>query len=342
MRLISIALLSLPMLAQMVPPGGPPTLKDVLALTSDQAQKIATLFSDYDSYRRTANTRMQELNSDLRFQFSQPAPDPAQVGADYAEAETIRRGLAAQQTAYRAQVLAILNPAQRTQYQTLLNSVVLQPLLSEASCAFLENSFESSFASFLLGGAPVPTIAFRSGDFVSLTGFLSVALPYVPPAPAPTFCGSSVFPLALREYLNATDAEIAAIAQSSMDYNDLYQRRQNRIGDVQVEIRDETAKDRPDPVELGVRYVELQMISKDLQQQSADFRQRARGALTGDRAAKLKLLDDLVAAQPALSVLQSCDLLVPPPASQSQEGFLGLAPITGNPIGISFASGRVV
>nr|MDQ2901343.1 hypothetical protein [Acidobacteriota bacterium] len=247
--------------------------------------------------------------------------------ADYAEAETIRRGLAAHQAAYRAQVRAILSASQQTQYQTLLNSVVLQPLIGEAGCAFLEYSPSFSFAGFQPGNTTIPTIVVRVGDFSGVP-FVPVVLPYVPPAPAPTFCGSPVFPLALREYLNATDVQIAVIAQASTDYNDIFQRRQNRIADVQVEIRDEAAKEQPDPLELGVRYVELQLISQDLQRQAADLRQKARSALTGDQAAKLKSLDDLIAAQPALRVLQGCDLLVPPPASQGPQGLIGSGQFT--------------
>ncbi|MGI8989875.1 MAG: hypothetical protein ACR2I2_09855 [Bryobacteraceae bacterium] len=334
MRLIWIALLAARLSAQMVPPILPPTLKDVLNLTSDQAQKITASFNGYATYRRTANTRMAELNSDLSFQFSQPAPDPAQIGADYAEAETIRRGLAAQQAAYRTQVLAVLNPSQLMQYRALLNSIALQPLIGEASCAFLEDSGPS----FAIGIFSIPAPTLRIVDFVDIPGFVSVVLPYIPPPPVPTFCGSPLFPLALREYLNATDAEIAAIAQASMDYNDIYQRRQNRIADVQVEIRDESAKEQPDPLQLGVRYIELQLISRDLQREATELRQKARAALTGDQAAKLKSLDDLTAAQPALSVLQGCDLLATPPASQAAPSSI----VTGQFIFDGAASCRVM
>ena len=201
------------------------------SLTSDQVQKVTTLYSDYSTFRAAKNTRMSELNRDLSNQFLQPVLDPAQIGASYVEAEAIRRDLVNRENSYRSQVGATLTQAQQVKYQSLLNSITLQPLLNDAACAFLEDNivnsgilvFGTSPATFLLG---VP---------------VSVTVPYIPPPPGPMFCNSRVFPIDLREYLNPTDAQIAAIVQANPDYNDVYQRRQNRIADVKVEIRDETS-----------------------------------------------------------------------------------------------------
>ena len=329
MRLIPLILLTLPLTAQQFFISGLPSLTEVLSLTTDQAQKISALSTDYDRLRASGNSRMFQLNSDLGSNFLQPSLNAAQIGADYVEAEAIRRDLVAKQASYRAQVRALLTPAQQARYQALLNSITLQPLLSEAGCAFLEDSRSSfGFASVLLGNPSVPTQLVRSGDF-SFTG-IPVFLPYIPPAPGPTFCGSPMFPLALREYLNITDTQVAAIAQASADYNDVNQRRQARIAEVQIEIRDETAKDSPDPVALGVRYVEIQLLSTDLQNQAARLRERARAALTGDQAVRLKTLDDLAAGQFALNTLQGCDLLVVPPGSQGFPITFGV--ITGSPV----------
>ena len=334
MRLIPLILLTLPLTAQQFFISGLPSLTEVLSLTTDQAQKISALLADYDRSRVSGNSRMFQLNSDLASNFAQPSMNAAQIGADYAEAEAIRRDLAAKQASYRAQVRALLTLAQQARYQGVLNSITLQPLLSEAGCAFLEDTRSSfGYTSFLLGAVVAPTQLVRSGDFL-FTG-LPVFLPYIPPAPGPTFCGSPMFPLALREYLNVTDPQVASIAQASADYNDVNQRRQARIAEVQIEIRDETAKAQPDPVALGLRYVEIQLLSTDLQNQAARLRERARAALTGEQAVRLKTLDDLAAGQPALNTLQGCDLLVVPPGSQGFSSTTGyiftVDPLTGNP-----------
>ncbi len=317
MRPLLMFMLAVPLLGQTPAQ----SLKDVFGLTPDQVQKITALYADYDNFRSAENRRIGELNGDLATQFRQPAPDPVQLGADYAEAETIRRDLAAKEASYRAQVRATLTPTQQMQYQALLNSITLQPLLSEAGCAFLEENV--SFLTAATFSIPIPLI--RSGDFSALAGSIAprIILPYVPPPPGPNFCGSPLFPLALREYLNPTDAQVAILVQANADYQDLYQRRQQRIADVQTEIRDENAKVQPDPMALGVRYLEIQLLSNDLQFQATQLRQKARAALTGDQTARLKALDDLAASGLARSVLQNCDLFVPPPGSQdtAQAGF---------------------
>lgn len=332
MRLAATLLLAFPLFAQQSP--SPSSLKDIFNLTPDQVQKISALYADYNSFSSEKNARRNELNRDLANQFRQPALDPVQIGADYAEAESIRRDLAAKEAAYRTQWRASLTPAQQTQYQTLLNGIALQPLLSEAGCAFLEDNL-SSLGQFSFPSGIVSTVGIRGGDFSALLpGFPSVFLPFIPSPPGPDFCGSPVFPLALREYLNPTDTQIAAMVQANADYRDIYQRRQQRIADVQIEIRDENAKERPDPMALGVRYVEIQLLSSDLQSQASQLRQRARTALTGDQAARLKALDDLAASSPALSVLQRCNLLVAPPASQYSSFGVIFDPAPG-PIGLT-------
>ncbi len=317
MRLVPTLLLAFRLFAQPSPP--PSSLKDIFSLMPDQVQKISALFADYNSFASGKNARMLELNRDLANQFGQTALDAVRIGADYAEAESIRRDLAAKEASYRTQWRATLTPAQQMQYQTLLNGITLQPLLSEAGCAFLVDNVSFSFTS----GAPVPTIAVCSGDFSSFAlGFPFILLPDIPSPPRANFCGSPVFPLALREYLNPTDVQVAALVQANADYRDIYERRQQRIADVQTEIRDENAKERPDPMALGVRYVELQLLSRDLQSQANQLRQRARAALTGDQASRLRALEDLAASGPSLSVLQGCGLLVAPPGSQYGSGFV--------------------
>ncbi|MDQ6699722.1 MAG: hypothetical protein M3Z36_06020 [Acidobacteriota bacterium] len=161
--------------------------------------------------------------------------------------------------------------------------------------------------------------------------FAQVGVPFLPP------------PSSLKDIFNLTPDQVQKTSALYADYNsfaseknarmnelnrDLSNQfrqpaldpvrigRQQRIADVQIEIRVETAKERPDPMALGVRYVELQLLSNDLQYQANQVRQRARTALTGDQAARLKALDDLAASAQALNLLLRCNLLVAPTGSQ--------------------------
>src|SRR4030088_3106721 len=81
-------------------------------------------------------------------------------------------------------------------------------------------------------------------------------------APAQIFV--TLFPADLKQYLILTDAEVAFIQQATTDYNQTASTKQRRIFDLQNEIADETRKDQTDPMALGVRYVELESIRRDM------------------------------------------------------------------------------
>ncbi len=142
---------------------------------------------------------------------------------------------------------------------------------------------------------------------------VSGALPYVPPAPSGTFCSSSTFPVSVRQYLSLTDTQVGNLATASANYNDYYARQQNRMTELQFEIRDETAKDVPDPNALGLRYAELEAIGQDIQTQSTALRTNARKSLTSSQTAALKVLQDANNLQGVISQAAACHLLTLPP-----------------------------
>ena len=311
MRLIVLVLLSVSVCL-----GQTQALRQYLGLTDPQAAAISKLNSDYQQYSSTKQQRIGTVNNELANLYASPSPDPGELGARYLELEAIRRDIAAQLATLQAQAAAQLSAAQVSKIQNLNAAAILQPLISDAQCGFLVDPLPA-FADFLLGGviSTVPVTVARVGYF-SWSGAIGfMTLPYIPLAPTASFCGSAVVPISVRTYLSLTDAQVSTIFFASASYNDYYVRRQDRISDVNIEIRDETAKPSPDPAALGVRYAELESIGQDIQNAGTQLRQTARATLTPQQSAQLKILQDDLALQPVTAQAQACGLLVLAPGT---------------------------
>ncbi len=153
--------------------------------------------------------------------------------------------------------------------------------------------------------------SFRSGDFsavfapvLSLNGvaFASFLLGSSPACPA-------TYPISIRDYFSLTDSQVSSILALESAYQTLQTRKTNRTNDVEVEIRDETAKPAPDPLALGVRYAELVEIKQELTQADLDGRAAARNLLTPAQQAKLKALMDTTALSIYQFAATSCHFL---------------------------------
>src|SRR5713101_2313963 len=87
-----------------------------------------------------------------------------------------------------------------------------------------------------------------------------VATAQTPPPPSPV----PFFPADLKQYFSLSDSQVSVIIQLNADYNRLAASKQQRMFEVQREISEETAKEMLDPVGLGLRYVELEVIRREL------------------------------------------------------------------------------
>ena len=287
-------------------------LKQYLSLTDAQAASIVKLNSDYGVYVSGEQSRLNTINQELAGLYKAGSPDPTQLGPRYVEIEAIRRDMAAHLSALQGQVAAQLTAAQAGLVQMLSASITLQALVRDATCAYL------------IDPQPNPYFISTSAIFATRTGaFAPVTLPYVPPAPVATFCGSSEFPISVRQYLSITDSQVAALVAASASYNDYYAKQQDQIADLDVNIRDETAKPSPDPSVLGTYYSELAAVGQSIQHQGAAIRQQARGLLSPQQMATLKTLQDSAALQPIVSQGESCNLVVPPPGSSVLQVIIG-------------------
>src|SRR5262249_3613490 len=104
-----------------------------------------------------------------------------------------------------------------------------------------------------------------------------------PPIPV----GPVAFPLDLRTYLLLTADQIAKINGLNAQVQSFQLDRVRRAAQVQSEIAAETAKPSPDPMELGVRYFELEAIRRQLADQQKSTVDQIQALLNADQKSKV-------------------------------------------------------
>jgi hypothetical protein len=103
---------------------------------------------------------------------------------------------------------------------------------------------------------------------------------------------STGFPTDLKQYLNLTAREVAAIHEAATRYNQAAASKQLRLIEIRNEIDAETRKTRPDALTLGVKYNEIESIRRELATQLAALRDQLQASLGRTQRDKLNALDD--------------------------------------------------
>jgi len=113
----------------------------------------------------------------------------------------------------------------------------------------------------------------------------------------------------LKAFLALTDVQQNQILLNLKDYSDLISQRQQRVYQVQSEIRDETAKSPLNPAALGIRYAEIETICRNVRDEGVAVQNRNIALLTEAQKAKLKILDDALKLQPVIAEAQNAGVL---------------------------------
>lgn len=138
------------------------------------------------------------------------------------------------------------------------------------------------------------------------------------------------FPETLRRFLDLSNTQVDAISRLNGDYRRKVSEKQDRMNQVRGEIAEETQKDILDPMALGLRYVEIEAIQRDLRDQLTNVRLLIRQTLNDAQRAKLKALDDAIKLQPVIGEAQCENMLEP-----QIFGALGVRPASGIPTGLA-------
>ena len=116
----------------------------------------------------------------------------------------------------------------------------------------------------------------------------------------------------IREYLDLSTAQMEAIGRSNEEHDQWTWSKQLRLAQVQREIWAERARTSPDPTALGVRYVEIEAICRDLAARVVEQRTKNQRLLTETQHAKLKALEDALTLLPAIQQAQTLRLVGEP------------------------------
>ena len=113
----------------------------------------------------------------------------------------------------------------------------------------------------------------------------------------------------VKEFLQLSDSQVQSIFTNNDEYGRWALGKQSRIRQVQTEIAQETVKQNLDPMALGVRYTEIELICRDIRQQVPVYLKKNTDVLTESQKAKLKVLEDAVKLAPVISEAQNGNLI---------------------------------
>jgi hypothetical protein len=113
----------------------------------------------------------------------------------------------------------------------------------------------------------------------------------------------------LKEYLQLTDSQYSMLFQNIGEHQQAIAERQQRIATVQRQITLETARENPDPTELGTRYAEIEFICRAVNDDAKRLQDRNRALLTDAQKARLKTLEDAWKLYATISQAQQVLLL---------------------------------
>ncbi len=114
---------------------------------------------------------------------------------------------------------------------------------------------------------------------------------------------------ALKQLLGLTDDQVSKMIQAQTENAQFAEGKQRRIAQVNSEIDEETAKSSLDAMALGVRYLELEVICRELRDAATALPKRNLALLTDGQKVKLKVLEEAVSLAPTISQAQSLQLL---------------------------------
>ena len=144
----------------------------------------------------------------------------------------------------------------------------------------------------------------------------------------------------VKDFLQLSDAQLQTILKNNNEYSSWASGKYARLSQVQSEIAQETSKENLDPMALGVRYTEVELICRDIKQQAPATQKKNTDLLTDQQKAKLKTLEDAMKLAPVIFDAQNAKLL-----AGSSSGFsyifdpLGAYGLSGTLIGLPSLGG---
>ncbi len=129
----------------------------------------------------------------------------------------------------------------------------------------------------------------------------------------------SPFPDPLKKYLELTDPQVSEILAKNERLGQFRSSKLLRQVEVQFEIAQETGRATLDPMAIGVRYLEIETIRREIEAESKKTMTEIQTLLTSSQKAKLSTLEEVLRQQDTACAAVSWNLM-PQPAPQTSLG----------------------
>lgn len=147
------------------------------------------------------------------------------------------------------------------------------------------------------------------------------------PTPTPGMPVVQRFPVDLQRYLELTPQQVEQINRLNRDFAATVARKNLRSAQVRREIQEWTNAEQIVPMELGLRYAELEQIRREIRDEEARTRGAVRAVLTDAQRIKLRALEEAAKLLPLINQAAGQRLLDPPPqAILPVGGVIGAGP----------------
>ena len=116
---------------------------------------------------------------------------------------------------------------------------------------------------------------------------------------------------AIKAHLNLTDSQVQALQQIQDQQRAAIGPMMQQIGQKHAALNDLLQKGGADPAAVGKLMIEIDALQKSISQKQVSFSDQARNTLTADQKTKLKGLEDMRKAMPAMSDAMALSLMAP-------------------------------
>ena len=131
----------------------------------------------------------------------------------------------------------------------------------------------------------------------------------------------SPFPETLKNYLELTDQQVSQIVAKNQQLDEYRSAKMQRHFEVQLEIAQETRRTMLDPMAIGLRYLELETIRREIEAESRKITTEIQALLTPAQKAKLSMLEEVLRQQNTACAAMSWNLM-PQPAALTAASFV--------------------
>lgn len=291
--------------AATLPAQGPtlPAGANYLELTPEQLSNVYRQNNEFRARLSGLRVRQNLAMAEVAKETAAHPLNPPAMGARWVEVLTLQRESLAAERELLAANRSLLTDTQKSKLATLQEAVALTPSVSLLqSLYFLPQTCTTANPANRWFDTPqfVPNPFYLAISNTCTTGAIGAIIP----GPLP-----GVLWPALAPFLQLTEAQMAQIVENSRAHNDWYAIKSGRVSQVHLELMEESSREPLDAMALGFRYVELEVIRREIQAEHEKLLRANQELLTAEQRAKFAQLEEAARLTPALNEARGLQLI---------------------------------